>query len=242
MAADDDRESGDGPGGPWESRRGLETTDYNNIAVLICTSIDEAARALAGRTERWERDVLGKEIGLSPQGGAFVFRLRGHNWTIVVLEPLPLVWLSEIGEQEISRQLKTKVIAYWVSDTSGGIGYQLYENGELMEKLSAIEGDDEHSSFSSRLRDLKKDDIKNGWSFTRQFFIEQDAFEPGIDFRYFLGSRDYRPGDRVRIENPGFVLVMPGSRRLLSTPPIERVDYLALRVQPPGQALGLARK
>jgi hypothetical protein len=66
-------------GMPWESRRGFWTTDYNNSLTLIHAPIDDVVDALAGRTERWERDVLGRDIVLSEQGGAFVFRLRGHT-------------------------------------------------------------------------------------------------------------------------------------------------------------------
>src|SRR5215468_239252 len=142
-------------GTPWESMRGSWTTDYNNSLTLIRAPIDHVVDALANRTERWERDVLGRDIVLGEQGGAFVFRLRGHTWTEVVLEPLKPIW--SLGEQALSRLLKTRVIPYSVSDTSGSIGYRLYENGELLEELSALEGvsDERANRFSSKLRDLR---------------------------------------------------------------------------------------
>jgi hypothetical protein len=149
-----------------------------------------------------------------------------------VLERLKPIW--SLGEQALSRQLKTRVIDYSVSDTSGYVGYSLYENGELLERLSALEsGSNElegSNSFSSSLRDLKRDDITNIWEFTRRFLIDQDAFDPGIDFAYLLGAwRGDRPhsGTRFRIVNPGFTLVT-ASDRVVSIPPIERIDYLAL--------------
>jgi hypothetical protein len=223
-------------GTPWESMRGSRTTDYNNSLTLIHGPIDHVVDALAGRTDRWERDVLGREIVLGEQGGAFVFRLRGHTWTEVVLEPLKPIW--SIGEQALSRLLKTRVMRYSVSDTSGYIGYSLYENGELLEKLSALEGGSdvpEANTFSSSLRDLKRDDISNIWAFTRQFLVDHDAFDPGIDFTYFLGAwradRPLSPGDRQRVVNPGFTFIKSDGP-VVSVPPIERIDYLAL-VEPP---------
>jgi hypothetical protein len=154
-----------------------------------------------------------------------------------VVEPLKPIW--SLGEEALSRQLKTQVIDYSVSDTSGYIGYSLYENGELREKLSALEGGSDEpegsNSFSSSLRDLKRGDITNVWEFTKRFLVDQDAFDPGIDFPYFLGAwRADRPhsGNRFRIVNPGFGLIT-SSDHVVSIPPIERIDYLAL-VKPQG--------
>jgi hypothetical protein len=213
---------------PWESRRGFETIDYNNALTLIRAPIDEVAGALVDRTQRWERDVLGQEIVLGNYG-AFIFRLRGHTWTEVVLDPSSVPGFSG---QALSSRLKARVINYAVSDTMGGIGYGLYENGELLEELEATDdgsgGPDDSTTFSSRLRDLKRDDIADIWDFARQFLIEQDALEPGIDFGYFVARRRYRPGDRVRVVNPGFTLRTADGQSRVSTPPIERVDYLAL--------------
>jgi hypothetical protein len=43
---------------------------------------------------RWlivrERDILGREVVLGRQG-VFLFRLRGHIWTEIVLEPRPTI-------------------------------------------------------------------------------------------------------------------------------------------------------
>jgi hypothetical protein len=227
---------------PWETRRGVETIDYNNNLLLIRAPVDDVAQALADRTERWERDVVGREIVLG-QFGAFVFRLRGHAWTVVIpefrIELQGWALLIGISEQTraLSSLLSTRAIYYWVGDTSATVGYELYENGELLEKLSATEGGSPDDTFSSRLRDLKRRDIRNIWRFTEQFLVEQDAFEPGVRFDYFIDRTEYwrrreryQPGDRVRIVNDGFSTWMPdGSRSTPSIPPIERVDYLVLR-------------
>jgi len=217
-------------GTPWESMRGSWTTDYNNSLTLIHAPIDHVVDALADRTERWEKDVLGRDVVLGEQGGALVFRLCGHTWTEAVLQRRKPVW--SLHEQALSRLLKTRVISYSVSDTSGYIGYRLYENGEVLEELSVLEGgsDDRDNIFSSRLRPLKRNDITNVWRFTREFLVHQDAFDPGIDFAYFFGHRrdDVPAGDRHRIVNPGFTFLMADGSSLVSIPPIERIDYLAL--------------
>jgi hypothetical protein len=218
------------PRPPWEKRRGLLTTDYNNYLVFVRAPIDDLARAVADRTERWERDVLGQDVILS-QNSAFVFRLRSHNWTIVAPEP----FTAALDEQLSSRGFNARVISYGVSDTTGSIAYSLYENGELLEQFNATEGDhgrpDSSSSFTSRLRALKLEKIPNIWAFTQQFLVEQDVLEPGVDFGYFLRpfpGWPFRGGETVRVANPGFTIMQDDSR-FLDVPPIERVDYWVLR-------------
>jgi len=215
-----------GAEGPWENRRGSYTTDYNNTVALIRASVDEVGRALAGETERWDQDVLGKEI-IAGDEGAFIFRLRGQAWTEVVAEP----WKAGL-EQALSSRLATRVISYTVSDTMGAIGYSLYERGELLEELAATDnGSGKASSettFSSRLRSLKQGEIDNIWQFAENFLIAQDAYEPGIEFRHFFDRQSYRPGQRLKVLNPGLVRT-GGSELPGSLPPIERVDYVVLR-------------
>jgi hypothetical protein len=91
-------------------------------------------------------------------------------------------------------------------------------------------GSDLHQNkFFSSLRDVELDDIANVWSFTREFLVDQDAFDPGIDFAYFLGHwrNDVPPGDRHRIVNPGFTF-MTSDGPVVSAPPA-----------PAGRLLGL---
>ena len=216
---------------PWEDRRGVRTTDYNNSVVLTRASIDEVGDYFSDRTERWERDVLGKEIVLGDEG-AFIFRLRGHIWTEVVVGPLQADRSLGYWERELSNRLATRVITYSVSDTTGAVGYGLYERGELLEELDGMDDGSgragKDTKFLSRLRPLKRNDITDIWRFTEEFLVAQDAFEPGIEFTYFLGRQKYRPGDRLEVVNPGFPLA-GRKETVVSILPIERVDYLALR-------------
>jgi hypothetical protein len=221
------------PEPPWESRRGLRNIDSNNDLVFIRAPMDDVAHALADRTERWERDVLGREVVLNPQC-AFVFRLRGHSWTIIapLFVPVPFGW-ALVGELRqhapaLSAMLKTRIIDFWVSDTTISIGYSLYENGELLEQLRATEDSGRPGTFTSRLRALQPQNIGNIWEFTHQFLVAQDVLEPGINFGYFLSPFLHHPqgGEIVRVVNSGFRMIMPdGSRSPADVPPIERVDY-----------------
>jgi hypothetical protein len=211
---------------PWENRRGAYTIDYNNTLALIQAPVDEVARALAGQTGRWDQDVLDKDIVVSEEG-AFIFRLRRHVWTEAVAEP------SKAGlEQALSSLLGTRVISYTVSDTVGAIGYSLYERGELLEEFAASDNGSGRASsdtkFSSRLRSPKQDEIDDIWRFAEEFLIAQDAFEPGIEFRHFFGRQRYRPGELLKVVNPRFVRA-GRNERAVGLPPIERVDYVALR-------------
>src|SRR5262249_19537049 len=111
-------------------------------------------------------------------------------------------------------------------DGAGNFEFQ----GVVRQRKKEGGSDERDNIFSSRLRDLERNDITNVWRFTREFLVDQDAFDPGIDFAYFLGYwRDDVPaGDRHRIVNPGFTLMMADGSLLVSIPPIERIDYLAL--------------
>lgn len=215
---------------PWESRRGLRNIDYNNQVIFVHASMDDMASALAGRTERWERDVLGREVVLT-YNSALVFGLREHAWTILVHAPSSFLW----DERAMSDLLKVRVISYAVSDTTASVGYALYEKGELLEQFDAVEGDsgrpDDSSRFTSSLRALKLEDIGNIWEFTHQFLVDQDVLEPGINFEYFLSPSPSLPlgrgaTARAHIVNPGFSMIMPGGTRTApDVPPIERVDH-----------------
>jgi hypothetical protein len=210
---------------PWEKRRGAYTTDYNNTLALIQGSVEDVASAIAGETGRWDQNVLDKEIVVSEEG-AFIFRLRAHVWTEVVAEP----WKAHL-EQALSSRLATRVISYTVSDTVGAIGYSLYEKGELLEEFAATDnGSGQASSdttFSSRLRPPKQNEIDNIWHFSEEFLIAQDAYEPGIEFRHFFDRQRYRPGERLKVVNPGIVRA-GRNEQPVNLPPIERVDYVAL--------------
>jgi hypothetical protein len=209
----------------WDTERGIWMTDYNNCLVLVRASVEDVCRSLKGYTARCERDVLGGEISLAEEG-FFIFRLRGHDWTEVLHNDshYPCQYpFTERWAKLSSRRLSTRAIFYYVSDTCPSIGYSLFENGQPLEAFDAVEG--EPWKFRSKVRALPPKGVGDRWGFVKQFFVDQDAFDPFFTFTYFLGHREARPGDCVIVQNPGHDLAGVG----VSRPGLERVTYLELR-------------
>ena len=210
---------------PWPTLRGIRTIDYNNSLVLARAPVEDVARAFAPEAVAWERDVLGRDVTVGREG-LFVFRLRGHAWTEVLWGPslLPPSPLGRGWQQALSRRLGTRVIYYAVTDTCGATGYEFFDAGELLEAFDAEEG--KQPRFHSRVRHIGADEITRMWHVTHQFFVNQDAFEPGIEFPYFFNRGQPRPGDRALVQNPGFGLVVGAGPVAVSIPDVERVDYV----------------
>lgn len=227
----------------WERARGLRLLDQICLVLLVRSSVEEVAGAMAEDAAAWERDVLGREVVVRPES-FLVFRLRGHAWSVVLQSPWTGSGYGKIGyewERVLSRRIRAPMIEYGTSDTCGTIGYTLFEDGEIVEDFFAEDHGSrpapEGSRFSSTRRSVKLDRIENIFEFVEQFFLDQDAFEPGIEFAYFFGNDLPRLGEPAVIENPGFVEIhLSGGRRVQSTPGIERVDYL---VQKPAEDGGV---
>jgi hypothetical protein len=88
--------------------------------------------------------------------------------------------------------------------------------------------------FWSLHRQLTAEEIGNIWNFTEQFLVEYDAFDPAIDSSYLLGEYSLKRGNRYRIQNPGFTLVVgyetDGRRQeITSVPDLARVDYFKFK-------------
>ncbi|MEH2143046.1 hypothetical protein [Nostoc sp.] len=84
--------------------------------------------------------------------------------------------------------------------------------------------------FWSRRRQVTAEEIGNIWDFPRQLMFDYDAFDPAIDSRYLLGEYSQRRGDRYRVQNPGFSLILGyeadgRSQIITSVPDLVRVDY-----------------
>ncbi len=236
---------------PWSQRRGIESIDRNAEVVLVKVPLDQLSNALAEKAIESRYDVMGTEIEVS---GTFVFayQLVGHPWSIIVSDTLHLQ-STELAQ--LSKQLEKPIIKLNVSDTSGTIGYDLFEGGKLVEYFQGEEGeladnsnehgikpqrylltpypDDEPETkqtayFWSLRRQLTAKQIGNIWSFADQFLIDYDAFDPGIDSSYLLGEYSLRHGDRYRVQNQGFTLVLGSGQKITSVPDLIRVDYFRL--------------
>jgi hypothetical protein len=219
----------------WDRERGIHIFDYNNKLVLLSAPVEDVCEALKKETARRERDVLGGEVVLG-QEGLFVFRLRGHAWT-EVLHNHPHGCTYELTPRWaglLSRRLGTKAIWYCVNDTCSCTGYSFFQSGKLRESFEFVEG--QPYRFRSEIRSPPVKELQDEWGFVEWFFVEQDAFEPGITFAYFLGRGVARPGERVIVQNPGHELADFG----VSRPGMERVDYLELR--PKRSATGRGRR
>lgn len=222
----------------WAEARGVEHFSQNNCVVHVHAPLEDVARWLAGKGARWERDVLGRECRTNR--GLFVFRLRGQAWTQVVEDrrSQPFRRLGRGWERELSEALAARVIGYICGDTAGCVSYSYWDKGVLLEDFFGT-GDvgDPESSFSdgsyftSKLRDLTLADIKDDqWDFTENFFREQDAFEPSLEFEYFLPDlrerRRYDPSKPLLVKNPGWDGELAGMRFHMHPPEIERIDHL----------------
>src|SRR5215468_6505910 len=142
-------------GTPWESMRGSWTTDYNNSLTLIRAPIDHVVDALADRTERWERDVLGRDI------------------------------VAHHSRLEQSRQGLLTDGPDWLELLNHGLRPGWWKSSAPWRGAPTCR---RPTRSRPSLRDLKRDDISNIWAFTHQFLVDHDAFDPGIDFTYFLGA------------------------------------------------------
>jgi hypothetical protein len=201
---------------PWPTRRGAEGEDCD--VTLARAPVEDVARALA-RGGAWDRDVVGKTVTVA-RSFAFVVRLRGHAWTIVLAEDLP------IGPDLLSREMRAPVAT--LTEYEGSIEYSYYEGGARTEHLLARGGAIE-SIESPRLGALDLAKVRPG-DLADTLMKSIDAYAPLLQSTYFFGDGETTPdigvGDRRVVGNRGLVLSM-GRRRLVSVPDIERVDYVA---------------
>jgi hypothetical protein len=187
---------------------------------------------MAENAEVWEQDVLGREIVIHP-GSLLIFRLRGHDWSVVVRRLSARARFGRAGhgeEKALSRRLHTALIIFARSDTFGSIGYTLIEDGELVEDFYGEDDgngglDLETCRVVSIRRDLRATEIGNPYSFVESFLGEEGAFDPGIEFGYFFGHRTEWGSESRKVENPGFTVVYRNGV-VRDRPEIERIDHV----------------
>jgi hypothetical protein len=226
---------------PWGEKRGVGVIERNGHAVHVRAGVEETAAELARSAVRWEKDALGKPVRPGA-ANLIVFRLRGSAWTIVVDDMY--------DARELSLALKTEVIDFMVSDTWGGaIGYTWFDKGERVEHFRGSE-DGSEDEFESTLRSLSRRERKKHFDVVEKFFVERDAYEPGLAYEYFfrqgeppartsrlLGIDPEPPAIGPRLGNPGIVCVL-GDERIVSKPDLERIDFIVTR-ENPGKSGGI---
>ncbi|MHC5932672.1 hypothetical protein [Nostoc sp.] len=197
---------------PLEQRRGLETIDRNLVFVLVRASVEQVSQAFSTLRQMnvWVSNAYECEIEIQNES-TFVFQLRGHPWSLIYKPYMSSIriYLTEEDARNISESLSTSVIYYAGSDTCGTIGYHLYSNGILQEKLSFEE--EFKCEFQSQLRQLEARNIEDAYTFTMNFIREQDAYIPCVvEVEELLAGQH----TTLRIED-------------LMLNEVERMDYLA---------------
>jgi len=166
------------------------------------------------------KEAIDKPVKLT--GQCFIlFRLRGHRWTQILGRDHSVtdVLMSGVGDRKkmqkligqarkidlnaddakaLSKRLKTRALYYGVSDTAGALGYELFENGQSIEKVDTEEGWVVRE-FKSSKRSGKTGD--NGMELAQSLFTELDAYDPGLKFMYLVGYIMHKPGDKVTFRN-----------------------------------------
>jgi ankyrin repeat protein len=145
-----------------EEFRGVTSFDVNEMWLLVRAAVEEAAGAFAAirGAKTWERDVLGKRLTIAPRS-FLAMRFRGHEWTAIRDWSCDdaFAWIEEDDARAASERVGGRAIYFGVSDTAGALTYALYERGELLERYSHGEQDDDGEedgpgySFESNLRD-----------------------------------------------------------------------------------------
>ncbi|NET34992.1 MAG: hypothetical protein F6K19_23690 [Cyanothece sp. SIO1E1] len=206
----------------------------HNEITLIHAPIELISAALAPLAVEYKVDVIGKQITVS-QVFAFVFQLVGHDWTGILLN-------YGVGNEPIfpelirlSAQQSIPIILYKISNTSEEIGYQLIRDGDIVESFFAEE--EKIIEFNSDTKNITIEEIGDVYDFVYTFFIEQNAFDPGLKAGYFLPRKDgleskecssYKSGKQVHVRNNGVNLYIRPHHKVVSIPEFKRVDYLAL--------------
>ncbi|MBD2077196.1 hypothetical protein H6F86_25610 [Phormidium sp. FACHB-592] len=134
---------------PWSERRGCETIDRNATVVLVRAPLDALVPFLSAQASAVQQDVVGTQVEIQ---GSFVFtyQLEGHDWSILVEGYVPAFGAPPVLQAShlaaLSQHLQQPLIKLLVGDTGGRIGYDLFEQGVLVEYFRGTEGNDTSDS------------------------------------------------------------------------------------------------
>lgn len=158
-------------------------------------AVSEAFVRLRKPTE-WKQDVyvdtLGNEYD-TPLDYIPVLQLKEHSWTVLIRSLFEVSdELRQVREEArvLSSELKTRAVTFMAEDTSGVMGYELYDNGVLVEKANWGGGFD---SFESQLREKPK------WPDDENKAADQAFRELGVYIPPCCAVEDSRHGERLGI-------------------------------------------
>jgi hypothetical protein len=208
---------------PWSTRRGVEASDQGHNAIAVRAAPEKVTAAFTRLGAVAVPDALGREVTLGRAIG-FVVRLQGHAWTLY----LPGDGAPPPPAREISKDLDAPVleVVTWEED----IEYSYFEHGAIVEHL---EGNGEGvTKFDSHTR--SRDDLgtRRPAEIADAFAKAHDAYVGDLSAAYFIGDGHTVPflkaGDKLRVSNPGFTLVLGRGREVVSRPDLEKLDFLVL--------------
>ncbi len=150
---------------PGDSRNARGALDFLRYArrgdsewalMAVKAHCDDAARALNDtvRPQRWQRDVAEQYVAAASTY-AWILQLARHGWTLY-LRALGWTGVDEAtaaveAAAALSGVLHTRAISFVASDTSGTLGFRVYEQGALEEAFECEYGG-ALISFESRRR------------------------------------------------------------------------------------------
>lgn len=228
---------------PWSQRRGIETVDRNAEVFLVRVPLEELFNYLELRAIESKRDVMDSEIEVLDDF-VLAYQIAGQSWSVIVngyvlkesYSNYPSV-MQPSRLAQISKQFQQPAIRLQVSDTEGTIGYDLFENGELVECFRGasnpfevpeefgvplqqivitvrqeIAGFDpelleQTAYFWSRHRQVTSEEIGDVWEFSDKLVRSLNAYDPALNEEYFFAGIP-RQGDRYRVQNPGITSVI----------------------------------
>ncbi|MEM1394776.1 MAG: ankyrin repeat domain-containing protein [Cyanobacteria bacterium P01_H01_bin.150] len=251
---------------PVSQWRGVDNIELNDHCVIVKASVEEVSQALyqIRKANIWQKDVYEKEIEMTDICFT-VSKLSGHNWITIRDENITVSydfknldteliaqqWQNHIGEKDakvISELLQTQAIDFGCSDTSGAVGYTLFDCGETVEGFSYCCDSDlitkdekpaeknecvivsDRFNFRSKLRKLNIDEIPQHESNDDDYFDE----EPEIDIDEFKFVDDFIKSLDAYIPTwGGSNHNGAGQRKILriigfDPEDIERMDFIAI--------------
>ncbi len=154
---------------------------------------------IQSRQVGWEKNITLKPCPDSdeeeyPDGemlepGIPILQVRGTEWTVVIRS---LSWLDmdEIEDvpneaKALSARFQTKAITLMEEDTSVSIGYDLFENGESVERFEAA--DDVH--FKSKLREAPENLPKSDEDEDEEYNPDEDDFDDDTEQEYNVATQ-----------------------------------------------------
>lgn len=178
--------------------RGVGTFDTNELLIFVRRPVEEVAAAFKKhrKLKTLVPNALGKTITVRDPS-YLIYRLQGHAWTVIDTYCARGKYVNTEDAKALSKALECRTIFYGNSDTASATGYDLYDNGDRLERFYCFED----VQFESKLRKTKAPkDGPDIYPFVERFMKAHDAFAPS--WSIYFGSICNDPGDKVKLEFP----------------------------------------